>query len=226
MIHVKELDFVYPHGDFRLRVPELSVGRGETTALIGPSGSGKTTLLDLVAGNRVPRTGTIEVAGTGIVGLTDGERRDLRIRTIGMVFQEFELLDYLSVLDNVLLPYRITRALDLDADVRRRATDLIDGVGLADKRSRNVRHLSQGERQRAAVCRALVTRPAILLCDEPTGNLDPVNKEQVLDLIFDHVARSGITLMAVTHDHDILPRFDRVIDFKDFHVADSRRADG
>jgi putative ABC transport system ATP-binding protein len=225
MIRVKGLDFAYPEGDFRLSVPELTVNPGETIALIGPSGSGKTTLLDLVAGNRVPGSGSIEVAGQSIVGLSDGQRRDLRIRTIGMVFQEFELLDYLSVLDNVLLPYRITRALDLDAEVRRRAMRLIDGVGLEDKRTRNVRRLSQGERQRVAVCRALVTRPSILLCDEPTGNLDPVNKDQVLDLLFDHVTENGITLIAVTHDRDLLPRFDRVIDFKEFHLADPGRPD-
>jgi ABC-type lipoprotein export system ATPase subunit len=115
----------------------------------------------------------------------------------------------------VLLPYRITGALDLTPAVRARAADIAADVGLGDKLNRPVRRLSQGERQRVGVCRALLPEPPLLLADEPTGNLDPGNKTQVLDLLFEGAARTGATLVTVTHDHDLLDRFDRVVDVKD-----------
>jgi putative ABC transport system ATP-binding protein len=133
-----------------------------------------------------------------------------------LVFQEFELLEYLTVADNILLPYRINAALRLDGAVRRRAGELAERVGIADKLGRHPRNLSQGERQRVAVCRAVLPRPALVLADEPTGNLDPANKDRVLKILFDYVAETGSTMLAVTHDHDILKRFGRVVDFKGF----------
>ena len=150
--------------------------------------------------------------------MSDEQRRRFRVSTIGLVFQEFELLEYLTVLDNILLPYRIHPALTLDAGVRERAAALADRVGIADKLSRHPRRLSQGERQRVAVCRAVLTDPPLLLTDEPTGNLDPVNRERVLDILFDYVQESGTTLVSVTHDREILGRFGRVVDFRDFHA--------
>ena len=135
------------------------------------------------------------------------------------MFQEFELLEYLNVLDNVLLPYRIHSALRIDPAVRERARRLADEVGIGALLDRYVTRLSQGERQRVAICRALVTEPAILLADEPTGNLDPESKERVLDILFACAGRTGATLVAVTHDHDVLPRFERVVDFKSFHLG-------
>jgi ABC-type lipoprotein export system ATPase subunit len=216
-IGIGGLEFRYRGGDFRLYIPELSIERGAAVAMIGPSGTGKTTLLDLVGGCRTPNTGTITVNGKDLSHLPDRERRDFRIRNIGLVFQEFELLDYLNVRDNILLPYRISPALRLDGAVRDRARDLAQTVGIGDKLRRNVNRLSQGERQRVAVCRALLPHPSILLCDEPTGNLDPANKQHVLDIVFDYVQHNGTTLVVVTHDRDLLPRFDRVIDFREFH---------
>jgi len=127
------------------------------------------------------------------------------------------LLEYLSVLDNILLPYRINRSLALDDSVRARAIRLAEAVGLRDKLGRYPARLSQGERQRVAVCRALVAEPVLLLADEPTGNLDPVNAEKVLEILFDLARVSGATLLAVTHDHGVLRRFQRVVDFADFH---------
>ena len=149
--------------------------------------------------------------------LRESARRDFRIANVGLVFQDFALFDYLSVLDNILLPYRINPALRLDDAVRSRALDLAQRVGIADKLGREPGRLSQGERQRVAVCRAVLTDPPLLLADEPTGNLDPVNRERVLDILFDYAAESGTTLLAVTHDHEILERFARVIDFRLFH---------
>jgi putative ABC transport system ATP-binding protein len=218
MIRLTDLEFRYGEGDFALRIPELVVERGEAVAVIGPSGSGKTTLLNLIAGIATPQAGAVTTDGVELTALDDARRRDFRIRHVGLVFQEFELLEYLSVLDNVLLPYRINPSLRLEPSVRERAATLAQRVGVGDKLDRNARRLSQGERQRAAVCRALIAEPALLLADEPTGNLDPANKDRVLDILFDSARASGTTLLAVTHDHDILGRFGRVIDFRAFYA--------
>ena len=221
MVIVSDMNFHYRDGDFRLFVPELRVERGSTVAIIGPSGTGKTTLLSLIAGIQVPDAGSITTNGEEVSRFNDAARRDFRIKKIGLVFQEFELLEYLNVLDNMLLPYRINPTLELTQAVRNRAGTLAHEVGIADKLKRGVRHRSQGERQRVAVCRALLTQPPLLLCDEPTGNLDPDNKERVLDILFDYVKKNGTTLVIVTHDHDLLDRFGRVIDFKTFQVSGS-----
>jgi ABC-type lipoprotein export system ATPase subunit len=219
MIRLTELEFRYREGEFALRIPELAVGRGERVAVIGPSGSGKTTLLHLIAGIATPADGRVETGGVEVTALDDAARRDFRIHRVGLVFQEFELLEYLSVLDNVLLPYRINRSLRLDAGVRQRATALAERVGIGDKLDRLATRLSHGEKQRAAVCRALVTEPELVLADEPTGNLDPGNKGRVLDILFDDADERGTTLLTVTHDRDLLERFGRVIDFKSFHAS-------
>lgn len=217
MISINNLRFRYSEGEFALHVPELNVVGGEKIAVIGPSGSGKTTLLNLIAGIRTPQSGKVETQGTEIGNLDDAARRDFRIRHIGLVFQEFELLEYLSVLDNILLPYRINRSLQLSKSVRARAGQLAAEVGIDGYLGRYVRHLSQGERQRVSVCRALLAQPPLILADEPTGNLDPTNKDRVLDILFDYCDRHQATLITVTHDHDLLPRFERVIDFKQFY---------
>ena len=217
MIGIADLTFRYREGEFRLEIPELSVARGETVAIIGPSGTGKTTLLNLIAGIIQPQAGRVVTDQVEVTQLGDAQRRAFRIAHIGLVFQEFELLTYLSVLDNILLPYRINPVMHLDGDVRGRAVALAGDVGIGDKLRRNVSRLSQGERQRVAVCRAILPEPNLILADEPTGNLDPRNKGRVLDILFDQVHRAKITLVAVTHDHEVLDRFDRVIEFSEFH---------
>ncbi len=214
VIRIQELAFGYGEGDFELRIAELEVGRASSAAFIGPSGSGKTTLLHLIAGIALPQSGRIETNGVDLTGLSEHARRAFRIKNIGLVFQEFELLEYLTVLDNVLLPYCINPALQLTEAVRARAAAVAEKVGIGDELSRYPRQLSQGERQRVAVCRAVVTEPAVLMADEPTGNLDPLNKERVLDILFDYAEASGTTLLTVTHDHGLLNRFERVVDFK------------
>jgi ABC-type lipoprotein export system ATPase subunit len=221
LIRIEGLKFRYGEGDFRLSMAALVIERGSTVAFVGPSGSGKTTLLNLVAGINVPQQGLIVTDGVKVSTLSDARRRDFRIANIGLVFQEFELLEYLTVLDNILLPYRINPSLKPDLSVRRRAEQLAEQVGIADKLSRFPRRLSQGERQRVAVCRAVLPQPALLLADEPTGNLDPLNKDRVLDILFDYAVATGATMLAVTHDHDLLGRFARVIDFKDYHELET-----
>ncbi len=218
MIRVDDLEFRYGEGEFRLQVPRLEVEGGSATACIGPSGSGKTTLLNLIAGIVTPQHGSIFTNDVEVSSLSDEQRRSFRIKTVGLVFQEFELLEYLTVLDNILLPYRINPALKLSSSVRQRAESLAEQMGIGDKLVRHPGKLSQGERQRVAVCRAVLPEPVLLLTDEPTGNLDPANKGLVLDIILDYARENAATLMTVTHDHDLLTRFDRVIDIKDFGV--------
>ena len=144
-----------------------------------------------------------------------GDRQDFRALRMGLVFQEFELLDYVDVLGNVLLPYRVSPALELGPEVRERGESLLRNVGLAEKRKRFPRSLSQGERQRVAVCRALVTQPAVLLGDEPTGNLDPENRDHVLDAMSRYADQARAPLVVVTHDREVQDRFDRVVDVRE-----------
>jgi ABC-type lipoprotein export system ATPase subunit len=219
MINIQNLEFYYRAGEFTLNIPEFQVGRGKRVAVIGPSGSGKTTLLNLIAGIITPIKGAVRVDEVKVDELNDTGRRDFRIINIGFVFQDFELLDYLNVLDNILHPYRITSTLTLDKDVRSRAVDLAQKMGIGDKLKRKADDLSQGEKQRAAICRALLPQPKLLLADEATGNLDPDNKTLILDLLFWSLEEHAATLLAVTHDHELLKRFDRVVDFKDFRFS-------
>ena len=219
MIQISNLKFSYPEGGFHLDIESLSVESNSSVAVIGPSGTGKTTLLNLISGVALPEHGTISTHGVEISSLADQDRRAFRLQHIGFIFQEFELLEYLSVLDNILLPYRISSALKIEPAVRNRAKELADRVGIADKLGRYVHHLSQGERQRVAICRALLPDPVLILADEPTGNLDPENTNRVLDIVFNYVAENGSTLVSVTHEQHLIDRFDRVVDFSDFRKA-------
>ena len=218
MIAIKNLEFEYGRGGFRLCIPELTFAEGAIAALIGPSGSGKTTLLNLVSGIALPQSGSVCVDEYEVSSLSDAARRAFRIRHVGFVFQDFELLEYLRVLDNILHPYRINRALRLTPGVRARARELAERTGLADKLRRKPDQLSHGEKQRAAICRALLTGPRLILADEPTGNLDPANKDRILDLLIRHARQAAATLLVVTHDLSLLERFDDVIDFRQFHA--------
>ena len=216
MVRIENLTFGYGADGFRLRVPEFSLDDGERVAVVGPSGSGKTTLLNLIAGILTPDAGRIDVAGTEVSGLSDAERRRFRASRIGFVFQDFALLDYLSARQNIYYPYRITPALVLDEAARDRGERLAMACGIGDKLDRHPSALSQGEQQRVAICRALVTQPKLILSDEATGNLDPDSKARILDLLFEQASEAGAAVLAVTHDHELLPRFERVLDFAQF----------
>ncbi len=184
--------------------------------IVGPSGSGKTTLLNLIAGILTGSGGELRVGNTDVHRLNGNERRLFRLRNVGMVFQDFQLIDYLSVFDNVLLPCRIHPSVSVTKELRERASSLLDSVELASFERRSVTQLSQGERQRVAICRALLLSPRIVLADEPTGNLDPVNAERIVRLLLSETAHSGATLIMVTHDHSLVPHFDLVIPFDQF----------
>jgi putative ABC transport system ATP-binding protein len=218
MIRANNLLYTYPGtssgGEFSLRLAKLAIRSGEAVAITGPSGSGKTTLLNIIAGILRPDSGSLVVGQTELTSIDDSTARNFRASRIGLIFQEFELLDYLSVRDNILLPYRINRHLKVSDATRSRGEQLAERMGIANKLSRFPEQLSQGERQRVAVCRALITKPELLLADEPTGNLDPANKTKVIDMLLELAREKNTTLVMVTHDHDLVARFDRVIDFE------------
>ena len=183
MIDLRNLDFQYPTiGGFGMSIPRLSISEGECVAVVGPSGSGKTTLLGLLAGILAPAGGDMVVNGADLSALDNGQRRRFRIQHIGQVFQAFELLNYLTVVENVMLPHYIHASGTDIKGARRRALELLCDVGLSGKAGSRPAELSQGEQQRVAVCRAMLNQPALLLADEPTGNLDQENKQNVVDL--------------------------------------------
>ncbi len=229
MINIQKLAFSYRgrgkirSSSFGMRVEEFVVPQGASTALVGPSGSGKTTLLGLIAGTLRADSGSIHVNDQAITNFNDGELCRFRIHNVGQVFQAFELLGYLTVTENVMLPWHISGN-GPKADARKQATNLLRGVGLESKLSAMPGELSQGERQRVAVCRAMLNNPPVLLADEPTGNLDQENKQNVVDLLVEQATRNNSTLLMVTHDESLLGQFDSVLDMR--HIAqalDERR---
>ena len=218
MISISALQFQFPHSDFRLAVPSLQIARAERVAITGPSGSGKTTLLHLISGILAPARGTVRVQDQELSGLGDGARRAFRVARIGLIFQSFELVSYLDVLDNILLPCRLNPALRLTPEARQRALQLARETGIEHRLHYFPHRLSHGEKQRVAICRALLPEPPLLLADEPTGNLDPQAKQQVVALLFQQTARTGATLLMVTHDTEVAARFPRVLNCRDFHA--------
>ena len=216
MIQLKDIQFHYPQSDFSLKIDELQFVNGSKTAVIGPSGFGKTTMLNLIAGILLPESGDIQVDEVSINHLSDKDRRNFRIRNIGFVFQDFRLIPYLNVLDNILIPFRINRTLKPDSESNSSAISIAEDLNIGNLINKFPEKLSHGERQRVAIARALINKPKMILADEPTGNLDPENKEHIKNLLFDAVKKFDATLITVTHDHEMLGGFDQVIDFKNF----------
>ncbi|MFC9129032.1 ABC transporter ATP-binding protein [Streptomyces sp. NPDC057099] len=194
----------------------LEIGAGEAVAVMGPSGCGKSTLLNMVAGLDRPTSGRVQVAGQDLSQLNETGLALFRRRHIGMIFQFFNLIDDLPALDNVALAAQLTGTSARQA--RRRALELLDELGVADRKDVYPAALSGGERQRVAVARALMNRPALLLADEPTGALDSRSGEQVMDLLID-LNQIGQTLLIVTHDRNLATRCaSRLIEVADGRV--------
>ena len=214
MIQLKDIRFQYPQSDFTLDINELIFPEGSKTAVIGPSGFGKTTMLNLIAGIILPAAGKVIVNQETVNVLTDKDRRRYRIQNIGFIFQDFRLVPYLNVIDNILLPFRINSAIRADSDAINRSKNIADELNIGKLIRKYPAKLSHGERQRVAIARALVNQPKLLLADEPTGNLDPANKIHIKKILFDAVNKHNATLITVTHDHEMLEGFDAVIDFK------------
>jgi ABC-type lipoprotein export system ATPase subunit len=222
MIAISDLEFAFARSDFRLAVRSLKIAVAERVAVTGPSGSGKTTLLHLIAGILLPSRGSIRVGERELNALGEAARRAFRVSQIGLVFQNFELVPYLNVLENILLPCRLNPALPLTVQRARRAEELARETGIGHRLRALPHRLSHGEKQRAAICRAMLPEPPLLLADEPTGNLDPGAKQRVVDLIFQQVERNRATLLMVTHDSEIAARFGRRVDCREFAAGGAR----
>jgi putative ABC transport system ATP-binding protein len=200
-----------------LRGIDFSVPKGQFAAIMGASGSGKSTLLGLLAGLDTATAGNIILDGTDITGLTEDKLALVRGRKIGFVFQSYQLIPTLSAEENVLLPHELA-----GGDVRggmARARELLESVGLSDRMDHYPVQLSGGEQQRVALARAFMTRPPILMADEPTGNLDSINGQHVLELLLALNRREGTTLILVTHDQALAARADRIILLRDGQVV-------
>ncbi|MFQ2061899.1 ABC transporter ATP-binding protein [Aeromonas veronii] len=184
---------------------DLQVNSGETVALVGASGSGKSTLLGLLAGLDLPSQGGIEILGKSLSELDEEGRARLRAEQIGFVFQSFLLLPTMTALENVMLPAELRG----ERDCEPRARELLAAVGLGERLHHLPPRLSGGEQQRVAIARAFMTRPSLLLADEPTGNLDSKTGEKVIELLFELNRKHGTTLVVVTHDHQLAERCQR-----------------
>ena len=190
-----------------VRDASFEVRAGESVAILGASGSGKSTLLGLLAGLDVPSAGRAFIAGEDLFALDEDGRARLRGQMVGFVFQSFQLLPALTALENVMLPLELNGGTGAAA----RARQVLERVGLGERLTHYPRQLSGGEQQRVAVARAFVTEPRLLFADEPTGNLDSITGEQVIELLFRMNRDSGTTLVLVTHDADLAKRCDRRI---------------
>ncbi|MDB5082087.1 MAG: hypothetical protein JWP00_4011 [Chloroflexi bacterium] len=209
---VKEL----PMGRDKLAILKgvnMSVQAGEIIAIVGPSGSGKTTLLGLIGGLDTPTSGSIVLAGQEISKMGEDKLADVRNRTIGFVFQFFNLVPTLTALENVMLPVQFDDRSRFKPE--KRARELLDMIGLGHRLNHKPKELSGGEQQRVAIARALANQPAILLGDEPTGNLDSERGEEILNLIQQLRRDLGLTVILVTHDPKVASRSDRILTMKD-----------
>ena len=226
ILEARELTKVYRRGASEVRAVDgisLGVDAGEFTAVMGRSGSGKTTLLDLLGCLLRPTSGTLEIDGRGVVGATDGELARIRRERIGFVFQEFNLIPTLTATENVMLPLRYGPR---RRDARRRAADLLDLVGLGGRATHRPTELSGGEQQRVAIARALVNDPAVVLADEPTGELDSVTSERLVATLRELNRDRGVTIVVVTHDAGVAGATDRVVRLRDGRVVEDVRRDG
>jgi putative ABC transport system ATP-binding protein len=201
-----------------LRGVSLAVPRGDMVAIMGPSGCGKTTLLNCLSGLDEVTSGLVRVGGVDIAGLSDNEKSDYRARAMGFVFQFYNLLPVLSAVENVEMPLLVSGVPAKEA--RERAMRALDLVHLANWASHRPAQLSGGQRQRVTIARALVNEPAIVWADEPTGDLDSKNADEIMDLITDLNRRNGQTFVIVTHDLRIAQRTFRIVNMLDGQIVD------
>jgi putative ABC transport system ATP-binding protein len=223
LIELTGVSKVYDQSEGRAALDgvSLTIEAGELTAVMGPSGSGKSTLLNLIAGLDKPTRGQVVVDGVDVGRLSESRLARFRRERLGFIFQFFNLLPNLTVLDNVLLPAELVGAGAREATAK--ARDLLAQLGMADKANDYPGRLSGGQRQRAAIARALINRPAVILADEPTGALDSRTGDQVMDVI-EELNQGGQTVLLVTHDAKVAGRYaQRIISLRDGSVEDDAR---
>ncbi|HOX36515.1 MAG TPA: ABC transporter ATP-binding protein [Candidatus Brocadiia bacterium] len=199
----------------------LSISRGEILSIIGPSGAGKSTLLHLLGALDTPTEGMIEYKNTDLMSLSQIKRAELRNREFGFVFQLYHLLPDFTALENVYIPGLVGRSFFSDRSaLKKRATELLEAVGLAERSHHYPPQLSGGERQRVAIARALINKPELLLCDEPTGNLDTKTGKQIVKLLWQLHEDTGVTIVLVTHDEGLAEKAIRRIRMIDGSITE------
>ena len=223
IVEMSQVTKEYPLGKLTVKALhgiDLTVKSGEFAVIAGPSGSGKTTCLNLIGCVDTPTTGTVQIAGRVTTSLSDGQLTELRLNKIGFIFQSFNLINVLDVFQNVEFPLLLQGTLSA-AERKKRVDEMVEKVGLTKQVRQRPNELSGGQRQRVAIARALVTRPALILADEPTANLDSATGTQIIDLMHDLNRREGTTFIFSTHDPKVMNRAERII-----RVADGRIVQG
>lgn len=223
VIEIRSLTRVFRVGDISVRAlrgVDLAIRKGEFVAIMGSSGSGKSTLMNLLGCLDVPTSGEYLLDGEHVIGLSKNQRADIRNRKVGFVFQGYNLLARTTAVENVEMPLNYSRTGHI-SDLRKEAIDALVRVGLADRLDHTPSQLSGGQQQRVAIARALVNQPAILLADEPTGNLDSVMSLEIIAL-FQQLNRDGVTVILVTHEQDIADYAQRVIVLRDGKIVTDR----
>jgi putative ABC transport system ATP-binding protein len=212
LVEIHNLEFSYPDGEKILSIPEWSLKTEEKIFLYGPSGTGKTTFLEILAGVLVPQKGMVQFLSTDLVTLSASERDQFRAAHMGYIFQNFNLIPYLSVEENIALPCRLSRERRAhleEKNINQEIHHLCDSLGIAELLNKNVSKLSVGQQQRVAVARALLGKPSLILADEPTSALDYDHREKFLNLLFELCAECKTGLVFVSHDRSIEHLFDR-----------------
>ncbi len=221
IIGIRDLRKTFRSGEVdvhALRGVDLAVERGEFLAVVGPSGSGKSTLFHILGGLTPPTAGTVMIDGQDLMKMSDSDRTRLRMKSVGFVFQKYNLLPTLTVGDNIEIARDIAR---MKGPLDKQFLEVLDVLGITNKMDRKPRQLSGGEQQRVAIARSIVNHPAILLADEPTGNLDTENSTAVLGLLRDLNKRLGQTILMITHNPDAAAFADRIVHMRDgqLHAA-------
>ncbi len=217
---------IYASGDSTVqavRGVDVSIKEGEMIAIMGPSGCGKTTLLNVLSGIDQPNSGEVLIAGQPMYSVSDDLRTQMRAENLGFIFQDFNLLPVLSAVENVELPLLLLGKSAQEA--RKTALEALESVGLADRSEHRPTELSGGQQQRVAVARAIVHHPKVILCDEPTGNLDSTTSNNVMDLLKEINKKLGTTFLLVTHDKEIASKCSRIMQMDDGLIIDNGRGE-
>jgi putative ABC transport system ATP-binding protein len=217
---------IYASGDSTIqavRGVDVTIGEGEMIAIMGPSGCGKTTLLNVLSGIDEPNSGEVMIAGRPMYSVSDDDRTQMRAENLGFIFQDFNLLPVLSAVENVELPLLLLGKSATEA--RNTALEALESVGLGDRSDHRPTELSGGQQQRVAVARAIVHHPKVILCDEPTGNLDSATSDTVMHLLKEINEKLGTTFLLVTHDKEIASQCSRIMRMDDGLIIDNGRGD-